>query len=57
MKKTILWLVNSWRRVMDVRYNPLRFIADLAYKLTLQLYFLQCGVFTFDFLQLTTLVG
>ena len=28
MKKAILWIVNSWRRVMDARYNPLRFIAD-----------------------------
>ena len=35
MKKAIIWVVDSWRNVMDVRFNPLRHISDPS----LQLYF------------------
>ena len=35
MKKAIVWIVDSWRNVMDVRFNPLRHIPDPS----LQLYF------------------
>ena len=35
MKKFILFIVDSWRLVMDNRYNPLRHIADPS----LQTYF------------------
>ena len=34
-RRFILWVVNSWRVVMDNRYNPLRYIPDPA----LQTYF------------------
>ena len=27
-------LVSGWRRVMDVRYNPLKYVPDLVYKHT-----------------------
>ena len=31
-RRTTMSLVNGWRRVMDVRYNPLKYILTLAYK-------------------------
>ena len=36
MKKFIMFVVDSWRRVMDSRFNPLRYVADPS----LQLYFM-----------------
>ena len=27
-RRTVMGLVNGWRRVMDVRYNPLKYIPD-----------------------------
>lgn len=36
MKKFIMFVVDSWRSVMDSRFNPLRYIADPS----LQLYFM-----------------
>ena len=35
-RRTIMSLVNGWRRVMDVRYNPLKYIPDPS----LQTYFM-----------------
>ena len=35
-RRTIMGLVNGWRRVMDVRYNPLKYIPDPS----LQTYFM-----------------
>ena len=35
-RRTTMGLVNGWRRVMDVRYNPLRYIPDPS----LQTYFM-----------------
>ena len=35
-RRAILGLVNGWRRVMDVRYNPLKYIPDPS----LQTYFM-----------------
>ena len=35
-RRTVLKLVNGWRRVMDVRYNPLKYIPDPS----LQTYFM-----------------
>ena len=35
-RRVVMGLVNGWRRVMDVRYNPLKYIADPS----LQAYFL-----------------
>tara|TARA_Y100000114_G_scaffold30652_2_gene26256 strand:- start:2561 stop:2971 length:411 start_codon:yes stop_codon:yes gene_type:complete len=35
-RRVIMSLVNGWRRVMDVRYNPLKYIADPS----LQAYFM-----------------
>ena len=35
-RRTVMGLVNGWRRVMDVRYNPLRVIKDPS----LQTYFM-----------------
>ena len=34
-RRVMLGLVNGWRRVMDVRYNPLKYIPDPS----LQIYF------------------
>ncbi len=36
IKKFILWVVDSWRLVMDARYNPLKYIPDPS----LQTYFM-----------------
>lgn len=36
LKKTILFVVDSWRLVMNAKYNPLRFIPDPS----LQTYFM-----------------
>ena len=35
-RRTVMWIVDSWRVVMDTRYNPLRFIPDPS----LQTYFM-----------------
>ena len=35
-RRVVMKLVYSWRRVMDVRYNPLKYIADPS----LQTYFM-----------------
>lgn len=35
-RRVVMSLVNGWRRVMDVRYNPLKYIADPS----LQAYFM-----------------
>ena len=35
-RRSIMGLVNGWRSVMDVRYNPLRYVADPS----LQTYFM-----------------
>ena len=35
-RRTVMSLVNGWRRVMDVRYNPLKYIPDPS----LQTYFM-----------------
>ena len=35
-RRTIMSFVNGWRRVMDVRYNPLKYIPDPS----LQTYFM-----------------
>tara|TARA_R100000734_G_C3291759_1_gene83500 strand:+ start:532 stop:915 length:384 start_codon:yes stop_codon:yes gene_type:complete len=35
MKKLIFWIVDCWRLVMDMRYNPLRHIKDPS----IQMYF------------------
>ena len=35
-RRVVMGLVNAWRRVMDVRYNPLKYIADPS----LQTYFM-----------------
>lgn len=35
-RRTVLWIVDSWRVVMDVRFNPLRFVPDPS----LQTYFM-----------------
>ena len=35
-RRVVMGLVNAWRRVMDVRYNPLKYIADPS----LQAYFM-----------------
>ena len=35
-RRTVMGLVNGWRRVMDVRYNPLKYIPDPS----LQTYFM-----------------
>ena len=35
-RRTVMWIVESWRVVMDTRYNPLRFIPDPS----LQTYFM-----------------
>ena len=35
-RRFIMWVVDSWRLVMDTRYNPLKYIADPS----LQTYFL-----------------
>jgi hypothetical protein len=34
-RRTIMSFVNGWRRVMDVRYNPLKYIPIQVYRLTL----------------------
>ena len=36
MKNFILWVVDSWRLVMDAKYNPLKYIPDPS----LQTYFM-----------------
>ena len=36
MKNFILWVVDSWRLVMDAKYNPLKYIPDPS----LQAYFM-----------------
>ena len=36
MKNLILWIVDSWRLVMDAKYNPLKYIPDPS----LQTYFM-----------------
>jgi hypothetical protein len=36
MKNFILWVVDSWRSIMDARYNPLKYIPDPS----LQTYFM-----------------
>ena len=36
MRNFILWIVDSWRSVMDARYNPLKYIPDPS----LQTYFM-----------------
>jgi len=36
MKNIILWIVDSWRSIMDARYNPLKYIPDPS----LQTYFM-----------------
>lgn len=28
IKKTIVWVIDCWRLIMDNRFNPLRFISD-----------------------------
>lgn len=35
-RRATMWVVDSWRHVMDVRYNPLKYIPDPS----LQAYFL-----------------
>jgi len=35
-RRTVMKLVNGWRRIMDVRYNPLRYVPDPS----LQTYFM-----------------
>lgn len=35
LKRAIIFVVDSWRLVMDVRYNPLRYVKDPS----LQMYF------------------
>ena len=35
MKKLIFWIIDCWRLVMDLRYNPLRHIKDPS----IQMYF------------------
>ena len=35
-RRTLFGFVNGWRRVMDVRYNPLKYIPDPS----LQTYFM-----------------
>ena len=35
-RRTVLWIVDSWRVVMDTRFNPLRFVPDPS----LQTYFM-----------------
>ena len=47
-RRAILGLVNGWRRVMDVRYNPLKYIPDPS----LQTYFmLFCNVLCVELVQ------
>lgn len=47
MKKLIVFIVDCWRQVMDVRYNPLRFIPDpsLQAYFTLVLFTMWSGYF------------
>ena len=35
-RRTVMGLVNGWRRIMDVRYNPLKYVPDPS----LQTYFM-----------------
>ena len=35
-RRTVFSLVNGWRRVMDVRYNPLKYVSEPS----LQTYFM-----------------
>tara|TARA_B100000767_G_scaffold248633_1_gene249677 strand:+ start:94 stop:501 length:408 start_codon:yes stop_codon:yes gene_type:complete len=35
-RRTTMWVVNSWRYVMDIRYNPLKYVPDPS----LQAYFM-----------------
>ncbi|MDB9763525.1 hypothetical protein OAB64_00120 [Gammaproteobacteria bacterium] len=35
-RRTVMSFVNGWRRVMDVRYNPLKYVPDPS----LQTYFM-----------------
>ena len=35
-RRTVMSIVNGWRRVMDVRYNPLKYVPDPS----LQTYFM-----------------
>lgn len=36
VKRFLMWIVDSWRIVMDVRYNPLKYVPDPS----LQAYFM-----------------
>ena len=36
VKRFLMWIVDSWRIVMDVRYNPLKYVPDPS----LQTYFM-----------------
>ena len=58
MKKIILWTVDSWRRVMDARYNPLRgFIADPSIQTYFTVVLFTMWSVYFGLLRLSTLVG
>ena len=41
-KRFLMSLVSGWRRVMDARYNPLKYIPDPS----LQTYFMFCLLYT-----------
>ena len=56
-RKFIMFVVDSWRLVMDNRYNPLKYILTQVYKLILHLSCLQCGQSTLDSLQVFIWVG
>jgi len=47
-RRSIMFIVDSWRVVMDVKYNPLKHIPDPAYRLILCLYCLRFGVLLLD---------
>ena len=42
-RRALLKFVSGWRRIMDVRYNPLKYIPDPS----LQTYYMECVFWIF----------
>ena len=53
-RRAVMKLVSGWRRVMDVRYNPLKHIPDPSLQTYFMLVLLQYGVHSLDSWQQTT---
>ena len=56
-RRSVMGLVSGWRRVMDVRYNPLKYIPDPSLQTYFMLVFLQYGAHSLGFWLLTILDG